>query len=186
MKLEFSRQFSKNTHRFHENPSSGSQVFLCGQTDRWADMAKLIVAFRNFVNAAKNSYKKGKHLPVTPSVHIPVSRFTRHSSKICSVSRGFFVTFLVSLSISWIKSIFLSYCNSRLKSGNACYHSAQHLFFLQSAIRKFKERIYRTIILPVVVYGCETLSLTLRQERRLRFGSKRDEVTGDWRKLHNE
>jgi len=57
-------------------------------------------------------------------------------------------------------------------------------------------KIYRTIILLVVLYGCETWSLTLREERRLRvlenrvlrrvFGSKRDEVTGEWRKLHNE
>jgi hypothetical protein len=57
-------------------------------------------------------------------------------------------------------------------------------------------RIYKTIILPVVLYGCETWSLTLREERRLRvfedrvlrriFGPKRDEVTGGWRKLHNE
>ena len=57
-------------------------------------------------------------------------------------------------------------------------------------------KIYRTIILPVDEYGFETWSLTLREERRLRvfedrvlrtiFGSKRDEVRGDWRKLHNE
>ena len=56
--------------------------------------------------------------------------------------------------------------------------------------------LYRTIILPVVLYGCETWSLTLREERRLRvfenrvlrrvFGPKMDEVTGEWRKLHNE
>jgi len=56
--------------------------------------------------------------------------------------------------------------------------------------------IYRTIILPVVLYGCKTWSLTLREERRLRvyenrvlrriFVPKRDEVTGEWRKLHNE
>ena len=54
--------------------------------------------------------------------------------------------------------------------------------------------IYRTIILPVVFYGCETWSLTLREEHRLRefenrvlrriFGPKRDEMTGEWRKLH--
>jgi len=59
-----------------------------------------------------------------------------------------------------------------------------------------KIKIYRTIILPVVLYGCETWSVTLREERRLRvfenrvlrrvFGDKRDEVTGEWRKLHNE
>jgi hypothetical protein len=55
---------------------------------------------------------------------------------------------------------------------------------------------YKTIILPVVLYGCGTWSLTLREEHRLRvfenrvlrgiFGLKRDEVIGDWRKLHNE
>ena len=58
-----------------------------------------------------------------------------------------------------------------------------------------KIKINRTIIFPVVLYGCETW-ITLREERRLRvfesrvlrriFGSKRDEVTGEWRKLHNE
>ena len=62
--------------------------------------------------------------------------------------------------------------------------------------KNLKIKIYRTIILPVVLYGCETWSLTLREERRLRvfenrvlrkvFGPKRDEVTGEWRKVHNE
>jgi hypothetical protein len=57
-------------------------------------------------------------------------------------------------------------------------------------------KIYRTIILLVVLYGCETRSLTMREERRLRslenrvrrriFGPKRDEVTGEWKKLHEE
>ena len=61
---------------------------------------------------------------------------------------------------------------------------------------ELKIKIYKTTILPVVLYGCETWSLTLRDERRLRvfenrvlrrvFGPKRDEVTGEWRKLHNE
>jgi hypothetical protein len=59
-----------------------------------------------------------------------------------------------------------------------------------------KIKIYKTVILPVVLYGCETWSLTLREKHRLRvfensvlrriFGPKRDEVTGVWRKLHNE
>ena len=62
--------------------------------------------------------------------------------------------------------------------------------------KNLKIKIYRTIILPVVLYGCETWSLTLREERRLSvfenkllrriFGPRRDEVTGDWRRLHNE
>ena len=52
-------------------------------------------------------------------------------------------------------------------------------------------KIYRTIILPGVFYGCETWSLLLGEECRLRvlrriFRPKRDEVTGEWRKLHNE
>jgi len=62
--------------------------------------------------------------------------------------------------------------------------------------KNLKVKIYRTIILPVVLYGCETWSLTLREEHRVRmfqnrvlrriFGPKMDEVTGEWRKLHNE
>jgi hypothetical protein len=62
--------------------------------------------------------------------------------------------------------------------------------------KNIKIRIYKTIILPVVLYGCETWSLTLREEHKLRvfenrvlsriFGSRKYEVTVDWRKLHNE
>jgi len=84
---------------------------------------------------------------------------------------------------------------SRLKSGNACYHSVQHLLSSSFLSINVKNIIYRTIILPVVLYGCETWSLTLREKRRLRvfenrvlrriFGPKRDEVTGEWRKLLN-
>jgi hypothetical protein len=70
-------------------------------------------------------------------------------------------------------------------------------FVFRVAIPKLKDQdIYRIIILPVVLYGCETWSLTLRKERRLKvfenralkriFGPKGDEVTGEWRKLHNE
>ena len=86
-------------------------------------------------------------------------------------------------------------CNS-LKSGNACYYSVQNLLSSRLLSKNLKIKIYRTIILPVVLYGCETWSLTLREERKLRvfenrvlrrvFGPKRDEVTGEWRKLHNE
>jgi len=69
-------------------------------------------------------------------------------------------------------------------------------FVFQVAIQKFKIKIYRTIILPVVLYGCEAWSLTLREERKLMvfenmvlrriFGPRRDEVMGKWRRLHNE
>jgi hypothetical protein len=85
---------------------------------------------------------------------------------------------------------------SRLKIGNACYYSVQNLLSSRLLSTNLKIRIYRTIILPVVLYGCETWSLTLKEECRLRvsenrvlrsiFGPKRDELTGEWKKLHNE
>jgi hypothetical protein len=62
--------------------------------------------------------------------------------------------------------------------------------------KNLKLKIFRTIIFPVILYGCEAWSLTLKEERRLKvsenrvprivFGPKRDEVTGEWRKIHNE
>jgi hypothetical protein len=79
---------------------------------------------------------------------------------------------------------------------NACYHSVQNLLSSSLLSKNLRIKIYRIIILPVFPYGCEPWSLTLREERRLRvfenrvlkriFGPKRDEVTGEWRKLHKE
>ena len=57
---------------------------------------------------------------------------------------------------------------SRLKLGNACYHSVQNLLSSSLLSKNLKIKIYRTIILPVVLYGCETWSVTLREERGLR------------------
>ena len=57
---------------------------------------------------------------------------------------------------------------SRLKSGNVCYHSVQNLLSSSLLSRNLKIKIYRTIILLVVLYGCETWSLTLGEECRLR------------------
>jgi len=72
----------------------------------------------------------------------------------------------------------------------------QNLWSSRLLSKNLKIKIHRTITLTVVLYGCETWSLTLRKERRLRvfenrvlrgiFGPKRDEVTGEWRKIHNE
>jgi hypothetical protein len=57
---------------------------------------------------------------------------------------------------------------SRLKLRNACYYSVQNLLSSRLLSKNLKIRIYRTIILPVVLYGCEAWSLTLREERRLK------------------
>ena len=72
----------------------------------------------------------------------------------------------------------------------------QNLLSSSLLSKTLKNKIYRTIVLPFVLYGFETWSLTLREERRLRvsenrvlrriFRTKRDEVTGDFGKLHNE
>ena len=83
-----------------------------------------------------------------------------------------------------------------MRSGNACYHSVQNLLSSRLLSKNLKIKIYRTIILPVVLYECETWSLTLREGRKLRvfenmvlrriFGPRRNEVTGEWWRLHNE
>jgi hypothetical protein len=75
-----------------------------------------------------------------------------------------------------------------------CVERFQNLLSSRLLSKNLKIRICKTIIFPVVLYGCETWSLTLREEHRLRvfenrvlrkiFGPKRDEVTGEWRKLH--
>jgi hypothetical protein len=84
----------------------------------------------------------------------------------------------------------------RLNSGNACYCSVWNLLFSRLLSKNIKIRIYKTIILPVVMYECRTWSVTLWEEHRLRvfenrvlrriFDPMRNEVMGDWRKLHNE
>ncbi|KAJ4449306.1 hypothetical protein ANN_00704 [Periplaneta americana] len=83
----------------------------------------------------------------------------------------------------------------RINMGNACYYSVEKLLSSSLLSKNLKVRMYKTVILLVVLYGCETWTLTLREEHRLRvfenkvlrkiFGAKRDEVTGEWRKLHN-
>jgi hypothetical protein len=83
-----------------------------------------------------------------------------------------------------------------LNSGSACYLLVQNLLSSRLLSRNIKIRIYKTIILSVVLYGSETWSLTLREKHRLRvcentvlrriFGPKSDEVKRGWRKLHNE
>ena len=85
---------------------------------------------------------------------------------------------------------------SRFKSGNACYYSVRNPLSSSLLSKNLNIKIHRTIILPVILYGFETWSFTLRKECRLRlfqnsvlrrvFGTKWEEVTGEWRKLHNE
>jgi hypothetical protein len=88
----------------------------------------------------------------------------------------------------------LSVANSNAEESAALWRII--LFLCTSSYKNIKIRMYKSIILPVVLYGCETWSLTLREEHRLKvfenrvlrriFDLKRDEVMGVWRKLHNE
>jgi hypothetical protein len=85
---------------------------------------------------------------------------------------------------------------SRLKPLDACYHSVQNAVYSSLLSKSIKIKMYRAVILFVVLYWCETWSFTFWEELRLRlfengvlgriFGPKRDEVTGELRKLHNE
>jgi hypothetical protein len=85
---------------------------------------------------------------------------------------------------------------NRLKSGNASYPSVQNVLSSSLLTRNLKFNIYRIIILSVFLCECETWWLTLREERRLKvfenrmlrkiFGSKTEDVTGEWRILHKE
>jgi hypothetical protein len=86
--------------------------------------------------------------------------------------------------------------NRRVNFGKTCYHSVQNLLPSRLLSKYVKVRIYKTIILPLVLYGCETWSLTVRDEHKLRvfenrvlrriFGPKRGGVMEGWIKLHNE
>jgi hypothetical protein len=62
----------------------------------------------------------------------------------------------------------------RFNPGNACYHSVQNLLSARLLLKNITLRIYKTITLPVVLYGCATLSLALREEHRLRVFENRD------------
>ena len=85
---------------------------------------------------------------------------------------------------------------SRLNTGKACYHSVQDLLSCSLLFKNTKIKIYRTIILPVLLYGCETWSHTLRDKHRLRmfenrvlrkiFWPKSNNVRGEWRRIRNE
>jgi hypothetical protein len=85
---------------------------------------------------------------------------------------------------------------NRFNLRNACCHSVHSLLSSPLLSKTLKIKIYQTIILSVVLYGCETWSLTLREEYRLRvfenrvlrrmFGPKREKVVGGWRNLHSE
>jgi hypothetical protein len=107
--------------------------------------------------------------------------FTKFVRKIKLVHRTFSVL-PISYSLSY-KCFYLSFVCARCDLINTAFN---YYYFI----------VYKTIILPVVLYGCETLTLILREEHRLRvfenrvlrriFGPRRNEVMGDWRKLHNE
>ena len=80
----------------------------------------------------------------------------------------------------------------RLKARNSCYYSVQTLLSSRLLTKNLKIKICKTIILPVVLYGCETWSLTLREESRLRVFENMilrrifEPKNGEWRRLRNE
>jgi hypothetical protein len=94
------------------------------------------------------------------------------------------------------QNLFREDTKSSLNSGNSYYHSFKKLYFSRLLSKNIEIKICKTIILYVVLYGCETWSLILSKERRLRvfenrvprriFGPKSSETSGGWKKLQNE
>ena len=115
--------------------------------------------------------------------------------KIGSNSYGIVKTFKYLSSLLTNQNYIQEEIKCRLKAGNLCYWSVQILLSARLLSKNLRTKIYKTIILPVTLNGCEIWSLILREESRLRvfgkrilrrvFGPKRDE-NGEWRKLHNE
>jgi hypothetical protein len=107
-----------------------------------------------------------------------------------------FILFYYAIIIGTNQNLIQEEVKRRLNSGNVCYHMVQNLLSSWLLLKNVKVRIYKTIILPMVLYGCETWSLILREEHILRvfenkvlrriFGPKRDGVMGGWRKQHKE
>ena len=172
-------------------------------------MTKLIVVFRNFANAPKNS---GDFVFASKDVGLEINTDkTKYTYMVMSRDQNAGRSHNVKtdnksfLRVEQFRCLGTTITNqnyiqeeikSRLKSGNPCYHTVQNFLSSSFLYKNIKVKIYRTIILPVVLYGCETWSLTLREDRRPRvfenrvlrriFGPKRDEVIGEWRILRNE
>ena len=159
----------------------------------WLEITKYFTRLK-FLN-----YLPSINLKKTKKKHRQTLRFQRNISISCNISNSSFerVEELKYMGTTLRKQNSLQEeIKIRLKSGNACYQSVQNILSSSLLSKNIKIKIYRTIILPVVFYGYETLSLTLREERRLRvfenrvlrkiFGPNRVEVTGERGKLRNE
>ena len=113
----------------------------------------------------------GAGSPFLPSCPLPavIYTFSNKIKFVCSVVCVFVCLFfrhIVFLFVLYFYSI-EEEIKSRLKLGNACYYSVQNLLSSRLLSKNLKTKIYRTIILPVVLYGCEAWSLTAREERKL-------------------
>ena len=107
-------------------------------------------------------------------------------SRYCVFRATYYTNFILNQPFAYTMHIYVRY--SLLPSGNACYHSVQNLLSSSVLSRNVQIKIYRTITLFVLLYGSETWSLILREERRLKvfenrvlrriFGPEKDKVMG--------
>jgi len=103
--------------------------------------------------------------------HVPSFRFKQSKGCVCILPCKIQMTMenAYATILSLLNSmVFYSILKYRLKLGNACYYSVQNLLSTRLLSKNLKIKIHRTIILPVVLYGCETWSLTLWEERKMR------------------
>ena len=138
------------------------------------------------VNIGKTKYMKiGCHRGTIPNAHFEIGSNFYEKVK----------TFKYLGSLLTNQNSIQEEIKCRLKAGNSCYYSVQALLSSRLLSKNLNIKIYKTIIFPVVLYGCEAWSLKLKEECRLWvyqnrilrqiFGPRRD-TNGEYRKLHNE
>jgi hypothetical protein len=165
---------------------------LCGSIYAAKEITKALLVARKEISLEANAEKTKYNMDTSQDQNAAQSNNTKTSNP--SLERVEWFRYL-GTTLTDQNSIHEE-IKGRLKSGNAFYHSVQNLLSFNLLNKNIKIKIYRTIILPVVLYGCETWSLTLREERRLRvfenevlrriFGPERVEARGEWRRLHNK
>jgi hypothetical protein len=161
---------------------AGSQLLIC------ADDV-------NLLEDNTNAIKKNTDALIDGSKEVCLHAGQNHNRKIASRSFESATEFEYLGTAVRNQNLIHEEIDSRLNSGNACYHSVGNLLSYRRLFKNVKIKPYKTTSLLVVLYGCETWSLTLREGHRLRmvenrvlrsiFGPKRAEMTEGWRKLRN-
>jgi hypothetical protein len=173
--LEYAiRRVQENQERLKFN---GTQQFLVYADDLIIVGEEIDITNKNTEALIDASKEVGLEVNPEKTKYMLMSRSQkigqRRSIKIVNRSFEYVATFRYLGTTLTDQNCLREEIQSRLNSGNACYHSVQSLLSSRLLSRNLKVKIYKTIILPVVLYGCETWSLTLSEKHRLRVFENR-------------